>query len=295
MQLEELQPKIFDEINKAIEVDRVSHAYLFSGYFASFDMALYIAKSRFCENKNGKLPCLTCRACRLIEKKEYTDVKIVEPVGQVIKTDTIRELLKEFSHSGYEGKAQFFIIREAHKMHPNAANALLKFIEEPQSESYIVLLTDDFNHILPTIRSRTQIIRFPKNKEFLIKRSLQSDLLKSQALILAELAQTPLELEHFLSQKRILDIIDRCERFLKKIYDTSPTLYLEVAKLSSFILDKEEQTLCFSLLVILCQKDLYHVKTPEILKKLYQAREMCLAHVTFQNSLEYMVLTLAKS
>ena len=73
-----------------------------------------------------------------------------------------------------------FIIRDADKMHVNAANSLLKFIEEPQSQIYIFLLTADDSRILPTIKSRVQLFYFPKNKAYL------EDLLQREGLLLTQ-------------------------------------------------------------------------------------------------------------
>ena len=93
----------------------------------------------------------------MIEQEEFPDVTIIKPLNQVIKTERIRELVGQFSQSGIENQRQVFIIEQAEKMHVNAANSLLKVIEEPQSEIYIFFLTDDEEQMLPTIRSRTQI------------------------------------------------------------------------------------------------------------------------------------------
>ncbi len=68
---------------------------------------------------------------------------MIKPVNQVIKTERIRELVGQFSQAGIESQQQVFIIEQAEKMHPNAANSLLKVIEEPQSEVYIFFLTSD--------------------------------------------------------------------------------------------------------------------------------------------------------
>ena len=139
MDLKRTQPKLLEKFNTILQSDRMSHAYLFSGNFASLDMALYLAQSQFCEKRQSGLPCQKCRACRLIANGEFSDVKIIEPQGQLIKTETIKELTKDFSRSGFEGKSQVFIIKDCEKMHVNAANSLLKFIEEPQSSSNVIL------------------------------------------------------------------------------------------------------------------------------------------------------------
>lgn len=90
---------------------------------------------------------------------------MIKPVNQVIKTERIRELVGQFSQAGIESQQQVFIIEQADKMHPNAANSLLKVIEEPQSEVYIFFLTSDEEKMLPTIRSRTQIFHFKSKKK----------------------------------------------------------------------------------------------------------------------------------
>lgn len=124
MDLECLQPQLFKDFNQILKSDRMNHAYLFSGDFASFDFALYLAKSRFCENLQEGRPCGKCRECQLIEDNDFSDVKIVKPTGQIIKTDTIREMMRDFSRSGFEGKSQVFIIQDCEKMHINAATQL---------------------------------------------------------------------------------------------------------------------------------------------------------------------------
>ena len=68
----------------------------FTGNFASFDLAQKLAQSRFCQNKMGVWPCGECRSCRLIAEEDFSDVTVVRPQNQIIKTERIRELLKNF-------------------------------------------------------------------------------------------------------------------------------------------------------------------------------------------------------
>ena len=189
MKLAESQSKLFEEFSQIIRENRLSHAYLFSGDFGSLDMAIWLAQSRFCVTPEDGLPCGHCRPCRLIAQGDFSDVKLVEPQGQIIKTDTIRQLTREFSQSSFEGQAQVFIIRDADKMHVNAANSLLKFIEEPQSQIYIFLLTADDSRILPTIKSRAQLFYFPKNRAYLEELLQKEGLLLTQAKVLADFAK----------------------------------------------------------------------------------------------------------
>lgn len=291
MELEHLQPQLFKEFNQILKSDRMNHAYLFSGDFASFDFALYLAKSRFCEILQDGLPCGECRECQLIAENEFSDVKIVKPSGQVIKTDTIRELMRDFSRSGFEGKSQVFIIQDCEKMHVNAANSLLKFIEEPQSSSYMILLTSDENKVLPTIKSRTQIFRFPKNKSLLIEQAEKAGVLKTQAEILAELAKTPKHLDELMQDKKILDVIQTCERFVTVLFKEKMLAYLETGRLVQVALEKSDQELVFQLLPLFLAKQFNQKESLVYLEKSYKAQQMWKSNVSFQNALEYMVIS----
>lgn len=291
MELEHLQPQLFKEFNQILKSDRMNHVYLFSGDFASFDFALYLAKSRFCENLQDGLPCGECRECQLIAENEFSDVKIVKPSGQVIKTDTIRELMRDFSRSGFEGKSQVFIIQDCEKMHVNAANSLLKFIEEPQSSSYMILLTSDENKVLPTIKSRTQIFRFPKNKPLLIEQAEKAGVLKTQAEILAELAKTPKHLDELMQDKKILDVIQTCERFVTVLFKEKMLAYLETGRLVQVALEKSDQELVFQLLPLFLAKQFNQKESLVYLEKSYKAQQMWKSNVSFQNALEYMVIS----
>jgi len=291
MELEHLQPQLFKEFNQILKSDRMNHAYLFSGDFASFDFALYLAKSRFCENLQDGLPCGKCRECQLIAENEFSDVKIVKPSGQVIKTDTIRELMRDFSRSGFEGKSQVFIIQDCEKMHVNAANSLLKFIEEPQSSSYMILLTSDENKVLPTIKSRTQIFRFPKNKPLLVEQAEKAGVLKTQAEILAELAKTPKHLDELMQDKKILDVIQTCERFVTVLFKEKMLAYLETGRLVQVALEKSDQELVFQLLPLFLAKQFNQKESLVYLEKSYKAQQMWKSNVSFQNALEYMVIS----
>ena len=270
MDLECLQPQLFKDFNQILKSDRMNHAYLFSGDFASFDFALYLAKSRFCENLHDGRPCGKCRECQLIDDNDFSDVKVVKPTGQIIKTETIQ---------GCE------------KMHVNAANSLLKFIEEPQSSSYMILLTSDESKVLPTIKSRTQVFRFPKNKKFLVEQAEKAGILKTQADILAELAKTPAHLDELMADKKILDLLQTIERFISILFKDKATAYLETGHLVQATLEKSEQELVFQLLPLFLAKQFNQKESLTYLEKSYRAQQMWRSNVSFQNVLEYMVIS----
>ena len=291
MKLAESQSKLFEEFSQIIRENRLSHAYLFSGDFGSLDMAIWLAQSRFCVTPENSLPCGHCRPCRLIAQGDFSDVKLVEPQGQIIKTDTIRQLTREFSQSSFEGQAQVFIIRDADKMHVNAANSLLKFIEEPQSQIYIFLLTADDSRMLPTIKSRAQLFYLPKNRAYLEELLQKEGLLLTQAKVLADFAKDDVQALDLAKDNRILDLINTVERFTQSLLSNQDLLYLDVAKLAVQCSEKSEQEMVWAFLTYQLGKDIQNPQARRWLGLVYEARKMWLANVSFQNAMEYMVLS----
>ena len=289
-ELKDCQPQQYERFVRILEQNQLNHAYLFSGYFGSLEMALFLAKSLFCTDKQGVLPCESCRSCKLIDQEEYPDVTIVRPINQIIKTERIRELVGQFSQSGIESQRQVFIIEQADKMHLNAANSLLKVIEEPQSEVYIFFLTNDEDKILPTIRSRTQIFQFKKQEANLIFQLEKLGLVKKKARLLAQFSQSQIEAEKLLNQATFWTLVEESERLFSDILSRKRESYLQVAKLASLADDKEKQDQVLRILEVLAGQEILQTGAQRILENLVEARKMWKANVSFQNVMDYLVL-----
>ena len=289
-ELKDCQPQQYERFVRILEQNQLNHAYLFSGYFGSLEMALFLAKSLFCTDKQGVLPCESCRSCKLIDQEEYPDVTTVRPINQIIKTERIRELVGQFSQSGIESQRQVFIIEQADKMHLNAANSLLKVIEEPQSEVYIFFLTNDEDKILPTIRSRTQIFQFKKQEANLIFQLEKLGLVKKKARLLAQFSQSQIEAEKLLNQATFWTLVEESERLFSDLLSRKRESYLQVAKLASLADDKEKQDQVLRILEVLAGQEILQTGAQRILENLVEARKMWKANVSFQNVMDYLVL-----
>ena len=289
-QLRAGQPLQFERFVHILEQGQLNHAYLFSGNFGSLEMALFLSKSLFCSEKNGIFPCEKCRNCKLIEQEEFPDVTMIKPQNQVIRTERIRELVSQFSQSGIENQRQVFIIEQAEKMHVNAANSLLKVIEEPQSEIYIFFLTNDEDQVLPTIRSRTQIFQFKKQVSTLISQLEEAGLVKNKAKLLAQFSQSQTEADKLVHQAGFWTLVDESERLFAWLLAHKKESYLQVAKLTSLADDKEKQDQVLRILEVLAGQEVLNVSAQNVLQNLIQARKMWRANVSFQNALEYLVL-----
>ncbi|MBD1383518.1 DNA polymerase III subunit delta' [Metabacillus arenae] len=170
------QPRIIKLLSKSIQKNRLAHAYLFEGKKGTGkkEVSLLLAKSFFCTNRQDRgEPCEECRNCRRIESGNHPDLHHIEPDGLSIKKWQIQELQGEFTKTGLESNKKLYIISHADKMTTNAANSLLKFLEEPNSDTVAVLLTEQVHQILNTIRSRCQILTFTPLSSQVIQRELE--------------------------------------------------------------------------------------------------------------------------
>lgn len=150
-------------LKNAIVKDKLSHAYLINAnqYDKAFDFVLAFVKAIVCPNHYTNYSsslCLDCSLCRRIENHNYSEVKVIETDSLTIKKEQLLELQSEFSLSGVEGSYRIYIIKDCDKMNKQAANCLLKFLEEPVAGVVAILLTNHFNNILSTIISRCQVI-----------------------------------------------------------------------------------------------------------------------------------------
>lgn len=159
-EIKQIQPLASKIIINSIKKDRISHAYLIQGDRGTGkeDIALLLAKVLFCKNKLSFEPCQECNVCKRIESGNHPDVHWIKPDGQSIKIEQIRNLQEEFFYSGLESNQKVYIITNAETLTLNAANRILKFLEEPSKQTTAILLTENSQSIIPTIQSRCQII-----------------------------------------------------------------------------------------------------------------------------------------
>lgn len=145
------------------ELGRWPHAIMFVGPsgIGKKKMALAYAQALVCEQSDQG--CGLCGACLRIEKMQSESLSILEPDTElskpIIKVEKIRELLQSLSLASL-GAARVVIIDQAQTLNAQASNALLKTLEEPTENIFFILIANDDKQFLPTIRSRTQVMRF---------------------------------------------------------------------------------------------------------------------------------------
>ena len=151
-------------LRRAIKNEKVVNSYLFLGSegLGKKYVALQFTKALNCLGEEAEKgdACDHCSSCKKIDHALHPDVLLIEPEGQNIKIDQIRQLQRGLAYRPYEGKRRVCILTAADRMAPNMSNILLKTLEEPPLHTVIVLLANNSAFILPTILSRCQLIRF---------------------------------------------------------------------------------------------------------------------------------------
>ncbi len=172
------QPKAITLLERSIEMGQLSHAYLFVGppHVGKLTLALNLAQVVNCGA--AAPPCGECTSCRRIAAGKHADVQIIGLISEEkreIGIEQIREMQTAASLPPYEGRHKVFIFDKAELLSHEAANCLLKTLEEPSPQVLLVLLTARESALLPTIVSRCQRVELRPLPVTLIKEALIED------------------------------------------------------------------------------------------------------------------------
>ena len=178
-------------LTKALQRERVPNSLLFSGPqgVGKIETALVVAKALNCLNLTDDA-CESCAACAAVNKGIFPDVMRISPEKEVLKIDQIRILKEAAYFKPMVGRKRVFIVNPAEKMSPEASNSLLKILEEPPSFSHIILITPNPFVILPTIKSRCQVLSFsPVSRDDIARCLIEHDFSEEKAKILSLLVR----------------------------------------------------------------------------------------------------------
>jgi len=153
------QEHIANTLKRAIETDRIAHAFLFCGTRGTgkTSAARILAKALNCESskKPTPNPCGKCGSCQGIARGDDMDVLEIDAASNN-GIDEVRDIIANSSYTPARSRFKVYIIDEVHAMSKNAFNALLKLLEEPPSHVKFILATTEPEKLLPTILSRCQ-------------------------------------------------------------------------------------------------------------------------------------------
>lgn len=152
---------------KSVNCKNFLHSYLFYGVdgIGKKIFAKEFAKMILCNSENGNYPCDICKSCIEFNSNNNPDFFIIEPDGNSIKVDQIRQIQKSMMEKPIVSNKKIYIINDCHTMTKEAQNCMLKTLEEPQEYIVIILIASNENSILPTVKSRCTKIYFKELSE----------------------------------------------------------------------------------------------------------------------------------
>ena len=147
-----------EELQGMIQQERCPSTLIFHGPsgVGKFLVAQATAQHLICATQQA---CGSCRPCQEVESGLSDSLLTIQPETAQIKVDAARQVVR-FMHLKNLGSARVVIVNEAHRLNPQSANILLKTLEEPPENSYLILVTSTLSGLLPTIRSRSHLLHF---------------------------------------------------------------------------------------------------------------------------------------
>jgi DNA polymerase III delta prime subunit len=138
---------------------RLGHAYIFCGR-EGLTQALALAQVVNCVTPRAGQPCGICPSCKKVTEGCHPDIRVLGPEKDAHRLESMRRLQADAYLQSYEGGKKLFILERAELLLEEAANNLLKVLEEPPEDTIFILVCADWDKLLPTIQSRCQIFSF---------------------------------------------------------------------------------------------------------------------------------------
>jgi len=259
------QPKVVQLLENSLKKDRLSHAYLFEGEKGTYkhETAVYFAQMLLCTGE--ETPCQKCHNCRRIKNKTHPNVYFIEPIKNIIRKQQVIDLQREFSKTSIEKGPKIYIIKNIEKINLNAANSLLKFLEEPHPNTHAILTTENISNILPTIISRSQVVQFSSLSKSIIEEELvESGYPSSVSRIASNLTNSITEAIDIVNNEYFLEILELVKELYNLIVSQEESIIIYFEENSSIIYQEKSLSILFLSLLIIYQKDLLNYKIKDL-------------------------------
>lgn len=257
------QERVVDALRRSIAAQRVAHAYLFEGVSGCGrrTTALALIQALFCSRPVNGDACGSCSNCRKLQAGTHPDLQLLEPLPDKrdITIEQVRELQQVLALRPYEAGRKACLIEPAERMSVGAANALLKTLEEPPGHAVMILLTNQADLLLSTVRSRCQHLRFaPLDQQVLTTLLVGTGIDPERAADLAAMADGSLD------QAQALDAEDAeaaRQELLKALQQVSGNRIATVFDTSEQMAGNRDETVTLFSLLIGLLRDMLIIRT----------------------------------
>ena len=250
--LKKYQEIPYNIFKNALENNRFFHAYLLSGPTGTpiFEIAKFLSKCLL--NNKHELKEEDNIISKTVENGTYPDLIIIDTKKEQVKIDDIRRIEDKFSQTSINQLGiKIYIINLIENLRPNEANALLKFLEEPLDNTYAILTTENEYSILPTILSRTEIVRFSSvNKNDLIDECIKLGVNKKDAEILTFFQNDASMIKEEIENEDCLEVKKYVENFINLLPNKEKLRFFVLNEINPNLKSKIQIRLFIDLLII---------------------------------------------
>lgn len=234
--------KVKTLLTNAVQTNNVLHSYLFSGIdgIGKSLFAKQFAQMILCTSNEVK-PCGICKSCLEFQGESHPDFLVIEPEdGKTIKIEQIRYLQEKIAEKPVTSEKKVYIINNSDAMTREASNALLKTLEEPPTYAILILITDNENKLLVTIKSRCTKINFQplaekEIKEYINKiasgeKTMSDSMVKQCQGSIGRLIKIQEEQEKYFMVEQLTEILEKKDitqiwREAEVLYDAKENIY----------------------------------------------------------------------
>lgn len=231
--LKKYQKNVVRLLHNSFEKQRMVHTYLFVGNKGSLkkEAAYYLSSLILCQEGGD---CEGCEICQAFTDKPNPYIFFITPEGDSIKKEQIMQLEHEFSMAS--SNKRIFIIEHIDKASPASANSLLKFLEDAQENCYGILLTENVNLVLPTIVSRSQVVKFlPLDRKHIATELLASGVDHEVAVAISILTNDLEEAHRLADDSLTLQTLELVKKLGMSFEDTEQDPILILATCGRFL------------------------------------------------------------
>jgi len=184
-----MSARLMEALAQAVAKEQAVHAYLLCGE-NGYEQALLLTMALNCPARAGDgQPCGECLSCRKIVSLSHADLTVLEPEGNLLRVEQLRKLQSKLHWQKFEGRCKTVIVKNSEAMKDEAANSLLKILEDPPPDTVFILLTQTTDKILPTVLSRCQTVNAGASGSFALSEERLREFLPAAAGLLADLPQ----------------------------------------------------------------------------------------------------------
>ena len=259
--LSQEQPVVYTTLKNMIQKGHVPHAFIFYGDKSTSKKEMATLFIKMIYSNYLKVEIDSTPVFKRIDDDSSTNIFwIKKDKKSSISIDSVKGYIKETASSSLEDGPRFFIFEDADSLNNSSSNAILKFVEEPVDDIYIIFLVENLSSLLDTIISRCVLLKFrPLNKEYVLNKLLKEGYEKEVLNVLLEYTQKEDKIREIIASDDYMRLYNLTKDMFIEKFEQTGSIVLYVNDNYGLIVSSTEKTDFFLSLVVIYLMDVYNI------------------------------------